>query len=103
MKNAFYFTLKALFVLKIFNFLSRLSGHVFRKVNFKIHDVTTWLHILPNISAGRGNQAIKFSQLIEHNMRNIFVEKSYSKCSGETIPRPLSKKTKLSISLDQKF
>ena len=28
MKNAFYFTLKALFVLKIFKFLSRLLGHV---------------------------------------------------------------------------
>ena len=28
MKNAFYFTLKALFVLKIFKFLSWLLGHV---------------------------------------------------------------------------
>ena len=28
MKNAFYFTLKALFVLKIFKFLSRLFGHL---------------------------------------------------------------------------
>ena len=28
MKNAFYFTLKALFVLKIFKFFSRLFGHV---------------------------------------------------------------------------
>ena len=27
-KNAFYFILKALFVLKIFKFLSRLFGHV---------------------------------------------------------------------------
>ena len=27
LKNAFYFTLKALFVLKIFKFLSRLFGH----------------------------------------------------------------------------
>ena len=35
-------------------------------------------------------------------MRNIFVEKSYTKCAGETIPRLLSKKSKLSISLDQK-
>ena len=25
-------------------------------------------------------------------MRNIFLEKSYKKCSGETIPRPFSKK-----------
>ena len=44
---------------------------------------------------------MKFGQLIEYNMRNIFVEKSYTKCAGETIPRPLSEKLKLSISLDQ--
>ena len=59
------------------------------------------IHILPSISRSKGNQAMKFGQLIEYNMRNIFVEKSYSKCAGETIPRPLSKKSKLSISLDQ--
>ena len=35
---------------------------------------------------------MKFDQLIEYNMRNIFVEKSYPKCAGEAIPRPLSKK-----------
>ena len=34
-------------------------------------------------------------------MRNIFVEKPYTECAGETIPKPLSKKSKLSISLDQ--
>ena len=44
---------------------------------------------------------MKFDQLIEYNMRNIFVEKSYTKCAGETIPRHLSKKSKLSISLNQ--
>ena len=48
-KNAFYFTLKALFVLNIFQFLSRLFGHVEKqldkknKVEFKTFDVTTWL------------------------------------------------------------
>ena len=34
-------------------------------------------------------------------MRNIFLEKLYTKCAGETIPRPFSKKSKLSISIDQ--
>ena len=34
-------------------------------------------------------------------MRNIFVEKSYTKCAGETILTCLSKKSKLGISLDQ--
>ena len=59
------------------------------------------IHILPNISRSKGNQAMKFGQLIEYNMRNIFVEKSNTKCAGETFPRPLSKKSKFSISLDQ--
>ena len=43
---------------------------------------------------------MKFGQLIEYNMRNIFLEKSYTKYDGETSPRPLSKKSILSISLD---
>ena len=34
-------------------------------------------------------------------MRNIFLEKSYMKYGGETIPKPFSKKSKLSASLDQ--
>ena len=37
------------------------------------------VHILPNILRSRGNQTIKFVQLIEYNMRNIFPEKSYTK------------------------
>ena len=52
-------------------------------VNFKIHDVTTWLtiaiHILPNISQSKGNQTMKFGQLIECNNRNIFLQKLYRK------------------------
>ena len=43
---------------------------------------------------------MKFVQLIEYDIRNIFVEKSYTKYAGEAIPRLLSKKSKLSISLD---
>ena len=43
---------------------------------------------------------MKFDHLMEYNMRNIFPEKSYTECGGETIPRPFSKKSKLSISLD---
>ena len=58
------------------------------------------IHTLPNISRSKGNQVMKFGQSIEYNMRNIFVEKSYLKCAEETIPRPLPKKSKLSISLD---
>ena len=59
------------------------------------------IQILPNISRSKGNQKIKFSQLIEYNMRNTFVENPYTKRDGETIPRLFSKKSKLSISLYQ--
>ena len=47
MQHAFYFTLKALFVLKTFKFLFSIFGHAEKrldykdKVNFKIYDVTT--------------------------------------------------------------
>ena len=48
MKNTFYFTLKALFDLKIFKFLSWPFGHVEKwlnqkdKVNFKFNDAVSW-------------------------------------------------------------
>ena len=62
MQNAYYFILKAFFVLKIFKFLSWLFGPVEkmglleRLFNFKIYDVTTWLtnnhntHIVENLT-----------------------------------------------------
>ena len=59
------------------------------------------IHIYPNISRSKSNQAIKVGQLIEYNIRNSFLEKSYTKYGGWTIPRPFPKKSKLSISLDQ--
>ena len=46
-------------------------------------------------SRGKGSQAIKFSQLIKYNMRNIFLEKSYTKCGGKTILTPFSKKIEI--------
>ena len=44
---------------------------------------------------------MKFGNLIEYNMRNIFLEKSYTEYGGETRPRLLSEKLKLTIPLDQ--
>ena len=44
---------------------------------------------------------MKLNQLIKYNMRNIFLENSFTKCGGETIPGLFSKKSKLSVSLDQ--
>ena len=62
---------------------------------------TIVIHILPNISRSKDRQTLKFGQLIEYKMRNIFHEKCYTKCSGETSSRPFSEKLKLSLSLDQ--
>ena len=34
---------------------------------------------------------MKFGQLIEYNMRNIFLEKPYTGFGGDAIPRPFSR------------
>ena len=62
---------------------------------------TIAIHILPNISRSKANQITNFGQLIEFNTRNIFLEKSYTKCDGETIPTPFFKKSKLSKYLNK--
>ena len=54
---------------------------------------TITIHPLPNISRNGGNQTAEFGHLLEY-----FLEKSYTKCFGETTPGPFSKKLKLSIS-----
>ena len=84
-KNAFYFILKALFVLKIFIFLSQLFDHVeknslIRKIRIVLKFMTSQpgkqaitIHILPNISRSKDNHTMKFGQLIEYNKRNSFL------------------------------
>ena len=103
MRNLFFFTVKALFVFKIFKFLSWLFKSCIKMawLERSSYGITTWLTNNCNTPRSKGNQTMKFNQLIKYNMRKIFVEKSYTKCGGEIIPKPLSKKTKLSISLDQ--
>ena len=43
---------------------------------------------LSNISRSKGNQAMKFEQVIEDNKRNIFLKKSCRKWTRETSSRP---------------
>ena len=104
-KNALHFMLKALFDFEKFTFLSRLFDEVEKllhekaRVNFKVYGVTEWRvyyykHILSNISRSKGNQTMKFRQLIENNLRNL-VEK--------LVTDFFIKKSELSMSLDQKF
>ena len=50
-------------------------------VNFKIYTSQIGqqiiaIHIMPSIVKSKGNQTVKFGQLIEHNTRKIFPEKS---------------------------
>ena len=48
--------------------------------------------MLPNISRSNIKQTVKYGRLIEYNMTKTFLEKSFTKCDAETIPRPLLKK-----------
>ena len=56
---------------------------------------------MPNISRSKRNETMKFGQLIEYNMRNIFIEKSCTECGGKTSPKPFCRKLTLSIPFDQ--
>ena len=52
--------------------------------------------IFPNILRSKGNQTMKFGQLIYYSMRKVFFfKKPYTEYSGETRPRPLSEKIKI--------
>ena len=66
---------------------------------------TVWLTIICNTHIAQYLEKLRQSdnetQLIKCNMRNIFLEESYTKWSGETSSRPFSKKLKLRISVDQ--
>ena len=77
MKNALYFILK--------------SALTRNKVNFEIYDVTDGqqritANILLNISRIKGNQTIKFGQLIEHPKRNIFKKNYAEHETGKLVP-----------------
>ena len=50
------------------------------------------IHISPNVSRSKSNKTMKFGQLIEYNMRNIFLEKLYTKYDEDASPRPFYKK-----------
>ena len=115
MKNAFYFTLKLVFLSRYLNFcpdfLVMWKKGLIRKLRLISKFMTSLVsncnilistNILTHISRSTGNLSMKFGQLIEYNMRT-FSWKIISKMWGRTIPRPFSKNIKLSIYLDQFF
>ena len=107
MKNAFYFTSNALLLSRYLSFcldvLVEYQNGLIKKIMLILQPglQTIVIHILLNISRSKGNQTMKFGQLIECNMRNIFLKKSYTKCGGKTSPRPFSEKFKFTISPNQ--
>ena len=102
LENSFFFVLKSLSVFKIFKFLSWLFRHVEKwldwkyKFNFLSYDVTKReankckTHFVQYLTK-KSNQKMKFGQLMEYNMRYIFLEKSCKKCGGEIFPDPSPK------------
>ena len=87
MKNAFYSTLEVFSFSRYLNFclgilvigkndpikMVRLLSKFMKSQPEK---QTTAIHILSNISRSKCDEVMKFGQLIEYNMRNIFLEKS---------------------------
>ena len=59
------------------------------------------MYILPNILRNKGDQIMKFGQLTECNMRNIFLKNYLQYMVEKLFPDPVLKKSKLSIPLDQ--
>ena len=72
----FYFTLKSLFVLKRVRFLSQLVEKRQKCMTSQPEKQTIAIYVLRSISRSKCNQTIKFGQLTEYNMKNIFPEKS---------------------------
>ena len=46
------------------------------------------MHILPDISRSKGNQTMKFGQLIEYNIRYIFMENHAQNIVEKLVPDP---------------
>ena len=49
---------------------------------------TITIYILPNISRNKGNQITNFGQLIEFNMRNIFLTNHTQNAVEKLFPQP---------------
>ena len=110
MENAFDFNLKALFILKIFKFLSWPFSHVETDLTRKIRLIskfmtaqlgkqTSAVHILLIISRTKGNQTMKFGQLIEYQMNNNLLQ-NHTRMCWKIFSRTVSEKSKLEIYVD---
>ena len=83
MKNS-YFLLKALLVLSGFlvmqkNIFIRKLWLISKFMTSEAGQQIISIHLLPNVSRSKGKQTTIFCQLIEYNMGNNVLEKSYTK------------------------
>ena len=94
MENAFYFMLKALFILNIITFLSLLFGHIRKRLDKKARLILKFItlqtgqqiisiHILPKVSINKENETMKFGQLPKYYLRNIFFSNIIQKMRQE--------------------
>ena len=92
MKNAFYlksfFRSQVMYVFVTTFWSCRKNGLIRKLKNSKLTSKfmtsqlglqTIAIHILSNMSQSKGNQKMKFGQLIEYNKGNIFLQKLYGK------------------------
>ena len=81
MKNAFY-----LLFLTYLNFCPDFFGHLSKRLDKKVklfskfmtsqpEKQTITIIVLTHISRSKGNQTDKFGQLIEYNVKNLFLQK----------------------------
>ena len=87
MKNVFHFMLKAHSFQRYLQICPDLFVYLEKRLDIKLWLISKFMtsqtgqqaitiHTLPNISRRKDNHTMKFGQLIEYNMRNIFLEKS---------------------------
>ena len=50
------------------------------------HEQTITIHIVPNISRGKGNQTMAFGRVIEYSERNIFLKNHAENEAGRLAP-----------------
>ena len=84
----FYFILKALYILKIFKFLSWLFGHVEKMAWLFVNQPGLQIiatDILPSISRSKGSQTRKFDQVIDKK-RYIFLKNHAENEAGRLVP-----------------
>ena len=86
-EKCFLFHLKSSFRFQDDQVSVTIFGHAEKSSKFMTSQrglQTIAIHLLPNISQSKGNQTMKFGQLIEYIKRNIFLQKLCGKWGRET-------------------